>query len=793
MSSLTMQRLLIRLRPTPVQLRDGAAALVLLVLALTSFRAPYGGVRVVIVGGIAALIGIAVGYCGARLRWNALLLLAAGLVAYFMFGGPLAAPGKTLLGLPTPNSFSALVDGAVNGWANLIRTLPAVGSAGNVLAVPVVCGLVGGLVSMYLATRTERAGVVTVPASAVLVTGVLFGTRHPVSVVLEGAAFAAVAMWWVSERTERGRVVLRQVSNTRRVVYTAGMVVFAGVVAVMIGPSLPVLASRDRYVLREHTAPHFDPRNYPSPLVSYRRYVVGDHKDEVAVRITGLPAGQPIRLATLDDYNGVVWGTGSGPGGAGRFRAIGSSLPVKASGETKHITIEIGSLRGVWLPTVGEVSRVVADDATITQLRFNETTGALARPLGDISDTKVYNLDVVAPPEADRAAAAKNKIDGKAAAPTLVDVPKVIQARAVEIVNGKSTPLEQASTLEAALKGGYYSDGDTLDPIASGHSFARLNPFVNGLMVGDAEQYAAAMAVMANSLGLPARVVVGFRPNAASGSSIEVHNSELTAWVEIPFENVGWVPFFPTPDRSKTPPPLQNITTTTSDGGKAHTTPPALSPELPESQAKPPSTTLPPCKTGGIVNVSNTAGTTIAPTTTAIPASTAAVPSGSTAGRNTCPSAASGPGIPHWLVTTAEVGGSGLLLLAIPPSLIVLAKRRRRNRRRTRPDIAGRVAGAWDELLDRLHDFGTRPAVASTRGEAARAIATPSALALAADADLATFGDRPLDASFDDTYWQRIDETVASIVSQHKLRARWRAAVSTASLRRGRMSSGESA
>ena len=86
-------------------------------------------------------------------------------------------------------------------------------------------------------------------------------------------------------------------------------------------------------------------------------------------------------------------------------------------------------------------------------------------------------------------------------------------------------------------------------------------------MVGDSEQYASAMALMARELGLPSRVVLGFLPKdedgditnargkktSGSGTEITFTGDDITAWVEIKLRNLGWVAFYPTPKESKIP------------------------------------------------------------------------------------------------------------------------------------------------------------------------------------------------------------------------------------------------
>jgi hypothetical protein len=69
-----------------------------------------------------------------------------------------------------------------------------------------------------------------------------------------------------------------------------------------------------------------------------------------------------------------------------------------------------------------------------------------------------------------------------------------------------------------------------------------------GGRVGYCEQFAAAMAVMGRSLGIPSRVAVGFlRPELTSPNTWVFSAHDLHAWPEMYFGGVGWVRFEPTP------------------------------------------------------------------------------------------------------------------------------------------------------------------------------------------------------------------------------------------------------
>ena len=66
--------------------------------------------------------------------------------------------------------------------------------------------------------------------------------------------------------------------------------------------------------------------------------------------------------------------------------------------------------------------------------------------------------------------------------------------------------------------------------------------------VGYCEQFASSMALMARTLGIPARVVVGFTQGSKVGAETwEVTVRDAHAWPELWFDDIGWVRFEPTP------------------------------------------------------------------------------------------------------------------------------------------------------------------------------------------------------------------------------------------------------
>ncbi len=122
-----------------------------------------------------------------------------------------------------------------------------------------------------------------------------------------------------------------------------------------------------------------------------------------------------------------------------------------------------------------------------------------------------------------------------------------IPARAEEMTRNAPNDLARAHAIETHLRTtGRY----TLNPPPHGEAKASpIEAFLLGDLAGHCEYFASAMVVLARSAGLPARLVTGFAGGVSNqvGGFVEVSRSDAHAWVEIHFENAGWVRFDPTP------------------------------------------------------------------------------------------------------------------------------------------------------------------------------------------------------------------------------------------------------
>ena len=78
------------------------------------------------------------------------------------------------------------------------------------------------------------------------------------------------------------------------------------------------------------------------------------------------------------------------------------------------------------------------------------------------------------------------------------------------------------------------------------HGFGEVLGFLTRSKVGFCEHYSLAMAVLLRSIGIPARIAVGFRVGTLQDDgSYLVHASDVHVWVEAKFAGYGWLPFEP--------------------------------------------------------------------------------------------------------------------------------------------------------------------------------------------------------------------------------------------------------
>ncbi|QIK83301.1 transglutaminaseTgpA domain-containing protein [Sanguibacter sp. HDW7] len=259
----------------------------------------------------------------------------------------------------------------------------------------------------------------------------------------------------------------------------------------------------------------------------------------------------PLRTGTLYNFDGRTWkpepaqgtavddGTLLWPGAlAGNLRAPvklelrseemrGRALPVPLdprSVDRPGASSTYDTTRDV-VATTPDLS--AGDEATITFLPRDLSADVLR------ATTAPRNGDAV--PSADYQA-----VEGSYALPGADEIATI----AAGIVENAETDYDRVVALQDYLR----TDPKfryTLEVPAQTSSDAVLDFLEDGR--GYCVQFATAMATMARSLGLPARLAVGYLPGRSESGRYVVRGRDAHAWPEVYFSEIGWVRFEPTP------------------------------------------------------------------------------------------------------------------------------------------------------------------------------------------------------------------------------------------------------
>jgi len=151
------------------------------------------------------------------------------------------------------------------------------------------------------------------------------------------------------------------------------------------------------------------------------------------------------------------------------------------------------------------------------------------------------------------------------------NLPRKIGALAEEITAAAGTPYDQAAAITNYLRNNitYKDTLDSSDPFG-GDPIAWM---LFNSREGFCNYYASAEVLMLRSLGIPARLAVGYAQGEKTDTAYRVRNKDTHAWPEVYFPGIGWVEFEPTTAQPQLARPLGE-TITSSPIGIGQPTPP---------------------------------------------------------------------------------------------------------------------------------------------------------------------------------------------------------------------------
>jgi len=500
----------------------------------------------------------------------AIATLVSAVASVFVIANVLY-PDTASVFVPSRATFDLLGNDLSEAWRIYTDQSAPVPVAPGFVAVLAIVGWWLAHLADWAAFRLRSPVESLAPALSVFVFGALMGTGD--SGITHGAAFAgASAAVLIAMRAERqareeswvGNGARSGIATTIRLGgVSAAIAVLAGVV---VAPAIPGAEDAPIVDFKQLTGGP-ESRTVISPLVEISTSLVQQSNFEIFSVAVDKGDNDYWRLMALNSFDGNVWRRSSkfsdirGP--------VGSDVDPNIRRRTITQTITTRRLGNIYLPAAYEVSAV--PDTGGIGLEYEKATGALVVKQGDQAKAEAgftYTIESSVPDfdPSDLPADSTTGLDpgfvaentalppscGPNESPATSQCwPDSVSALARQITAGATTDHQRALMLQ-----NYFLDPTlfTYDlDVALHENVADVEDFLFVSRRGYCEQFSSTFAAMARSLGIPARVAVGFTWgdwDEARGEYI-VRGRNAHAWPEVYFAGAGWVAFDPTPGRAR--------------------------------------------------------------------------------------------------------------------------------------------------------------------------------------------------------------------------------------------------
>jgi len=443
-------------------------------------------------------------------------------------------------------------------------TAPVAAVGGFVVAATTAAG-VAALLSDAFAFRAYGRAEAAVPTAVLFVFASALGIDNH-RVILTSLWLAAALAVIAVLRLTHSQTENTWIGRPGRVLFSvlplaAALAGTAALSGALIGPALP--GAGEKGLVDTHDKDNVT--QVISPLVDLRSKLINLSD----VELFTVAASEPHywRVSGLTQFDGTSWDIPDGSP-AGNFPR---NTP-KAGSRTLNQQVKISGLGGNYLPAayspesvVGGNTFYVPDTATIIEpgnVRRNSNYQIVSNVL-DLTPAQLRTASSIEPPDS-------IELDLPS------DFPGAVRQTAEEITAAAPTVYDKAIALENWFRTNFIYDLN----IQRGHSDDALQNFLR-VKRGYCEQFSAAFAAMARSVGIPARVAVGFTyGDLLADGKYHVYGRNAHAWPEVWFDRIGWVSFEPTPGRGEPGtqaytgvPPAQDDSGGTTDSETTETVP----------------------------------------------------------------------------------------------------------------------------------------------------------------------------------------------------------------------------
>lgn len=658
--------------------------------------------------------------------------LLAGVVTLVATLSLFFATSTSILGLiPTPDTVKRLSDLALEGERSIaVQEIPAIVTPGILLLLTGGIALVAIVLDLFAVTLRRPAlsglvllGIVLIP------TFIDPDLSDTFWFVLVGAAWLFLIHAGSPYFEPRAAVAIG-----------AASIVTAIVVQLVVLPSPPVIDRTNEGDLGYTTG--------LNPLLTLGKNLRRDDPVVAMRYITSSETNEYFTFSVLDVFDDEGWNPGALSADEPTDLANIAPAPgLDSEIATLSITasVSIGAIGGRWIPVPYAPTRIRGLEGNWVWQRDNLGI----RSSSSSMQGQKYEADLeIAVPTAAQLRASGEDVSQAVSEYTQLpdDLPEVIRERALEVAGDEDTNYDKAIALQNYFRDGSfeYSESAPVDEGYDGDDADIIAVFLDGKS-GYCVHFSSSMAVMARTLGIPARVSVGFTPgelrDGKDGPEYVITTDNLHAWPELYFDDVGWVRFEPTPGTGNVP-----VFAGPLDPSNDPT------PDQPDDEP-----------------TEQPTGSPIAPTATPTPTPSATSSSGVAAGESTS--------TPLWVTL-----GLGILLVLFIPFVPAIIRAARRRSRFAAVARSGDAFAAWSEIVDTAVDLRVPFVLNRTPRELEDSLVASAALArLRAAVEEAAYGSTDGLASRDDLR--------QALAAQRAAASRWtrlRARFAPASLLTGR-------
>lgn len=756
-------------------------------------------------GAVLGALWVAVVF-GRKLPWT--LAVGTWVLTYIIAGSVLVGPGNESSFGAVLNRVFGVISAPVTGWKNILSLKIPLGTYHEVLAPVFFLAFTFGTLAFYLAWRSKNKWAFAAAAPLIpLLFGITFGSPTPASVIsaltategewLFGMGTVGLAFAWLvwrplawkrQAKTEvvdaEGKEIEGRKTTSQITRWALGVTMVVAAVAVSAVATPWVAGGKTRDVFRSNMDPVLTVTSQVSPLSTLRQYYGDELFDVEMLKFESGGETPRIRLATLTNYDGNFY-TVTNPDDSAPYARVPAALKRDLDAEMVRVNLEILAYEGVWVPLPGALESIRFTGPNRQSLAdgffySTETDTGVEVSSPGLAEGVEYRVESTGIEAATAIAGFEPGGDVEGG----VEIPESLVAW-VDSQEAAHTGAGLIEIIETMRERGYLSHGlldqadesakwagalpdYTFAPSRSGHSLDRLNRMFTKLleqeeaagedakkellvsMIGDDEQFAVAAALAAKHLGFNSRVAVGFRTTAVPEDPTLTYceggtctGGDLSAWLEVQDAETGqWAAIDVTPQYEMTPAPKIER----QSDPKHHTiVEPKRVETLPPPQAEPQTSDA------EIEIEEEEPGFQLADSP---------------------------------IFRIAGLVLLGLFLLALPFLTILGAKKIRLWRRRRAQPLASQITGAWQSYLDAAVDAGRTPPMTGTRREIAAACSPRDecALALAENADYATFSAQGPQGYDSEAVWSAYQVAADRLLAGQEARARIRAKLSLRSL-----------